>query len=53
MRCNRCSTARRRIVSSRIYDFDQYQWLVDAAEKIDPRVHLLALIGGECGTSAR
>jgi integrase len=33
----------------RFYDFDQYQWLVDAAEKIDPRIHLLALIGGDAG----
>jgi len=45
MRCTRCSTARCRIVSSRIYDFDQYQWLADAAEKIEPRVHLLARSG--------
>lgn len=33
----------------RFYDFDQYQWLVEAAEKIDPRIHLLALIGGDAG----
>jgi integrase len=33
----------------RFYDFDQYQWLVEAAEKIDPRIHLLVLIGGDAG----
>ncbi|MGZ5372555.1 MAG: tyrosine-type recombinase/integrase, partial [Aeromicrobium sp.] len=27
----------------------QYHWLVDAAEKIDPRIHLLVLIGGDAG----
>jgi integrase len=33
----------------KFYDFDQYQWLVDAAEKLDPRIHLLVLIGGDAG----
>ncbi len=33
----------------KFYDFDQYTWLVDASEKIDPRIHLLTLIGGDAG----
>jgi integrase len=33
----------------RFYDFDQYQVLVDVAEKIDPRTHLLVLLGGDAG----
>jgi integrase len=33
----------------KFYDFDQYQWLVDAAEKLDPRIHLVVLLGGDAG----
>lgn len=29
--------------------FEMTQWLVDAAEKIDPRIHLLVLLGGDAG----
>lgn len=33
----------------KFYDFDQYERLVEAAEKLDPRIYLLALLGGEAG----
>lgn len=33
----------------KFYDFDQYQWLVNAAEKVDLRIHLLVLLGGDAG----
>jgi integrase len=33
----------------KFYDFDQYQGLLGAAEKIDPRTQLLVLLGGEAG----
>lgn len=33
----------------KFYDFDQYERLVDAAQKIDPRIHLLVLLGGDAG----
>jgi integrase len=31
------------------YEFSEYQRLVDAAAKIDPRVHLLVLLAGDAG----
>jgi len=31
------------------YDFDEFEWLVEAARKIDPRTELLVLLGGEAG----
>ncbi|MFO0737577.1 MAG: tyrosine-type recombinase/integrase [Labilithrix sp.] len=33
----------------KFYDFDQYERLVEAAAKIDPRIHLLVLLGGDAG----
>lgn len=33
----------------KFYDFDQYDCLVEAAEKLDPRIHLLVLLGGDAG----
>lgn len=34
---------------AKFYDFDEYSWLVDAAQKIDPRIHLTVLLGGDAG----
>jgi integrase len=34
---------------AKFYDFDEYQWQVDAAQKIDPRIHVAVLLGGEAG----
>lgn len=33
----------------KFYDFDQYEALLAAAEKIDPRIQLLVLLGAEAG----
>ncbi|MFT3921037.1 MAG: site-specific integrase [Myxococcales bacterium] len=33
----------------RFYDFDQYAWLIEAAGKIDARIEILALLGGDAG----
>ncbi len=33
----------------RFYDFDQYEWLIEAAGKEDPRVQLVVLLGGDAG----
>lgn len=33
----------------KFYDFDQYSWLVEAAEKVDARIHILTLLGGDAG----
>ena len=33
----------------KFYDFDQFEWLVEAAGKCDVRIELLALLGGEAG----
>ncbi|MCC6901426.1 MAG: tyrosine-type recombinase/integrase [Polyangiaceae bacterium] len=33
----------------RFYDFDQFEWLVEAAGKCDARIELLVLLGGEAG----
>ena len=33
----------------KFYDFDEYDWLVEAAAKIDPRIHLCVLLGGDAG----
>ena len=35
--------------STRFYDFDEYERLVEAARGLDPRTHLIALLGGEAG----
>src|SRR5574340_258159 len=35
--------------STRFYDFDEYERLVEAARDFDPRTHLIALLGGEAG----
>lgn len=35
--------------STRFYDFDEYERLVEAARSLDPRTHLIALLGGEAG----
>lgn len=34
---------------AKFYDFDEYQWLVDAAQKIDSRIHVAVLLGGDAG----
>lgn len=33
----------------KFYDFDQFEWLVEAAGKCDARIELLVLLGGEAG----
>lgn len=33
----------------KFYDFDEYQWLLEAAEKIDPRAKLSILLAGDAG----
>jgi integrase len=35
--------------STRFYDFDEYERLVEAARRLDARTHLIALLGGEAG----
>ena len=35
--------------SARFHDFGAYEQLVSAAEEIDPRAHLIVLLGGEAG----
>ena len=40
---------KRQKAKPKFYDFDQYQWLVNAAEKLDPRIHVLTLLGGDAG----
>jgi integrase len=35
--------------SAPFYDFDQYERLIDVARTLDPRIHLLVLLGGEAG----
>ena len=39
--------------STRFYDFDEYERLVDVARAIDPRTHLIVLLGGEAGIAVR
>lgn len=31
------------------YDFDEYEKIVAAAERLDPRIHILVLLGGDAG----
>ena len=31
------------------HDFDEYEWLVEAAKRTDERAHLIVLLGGEAG----
>lgn len=33
----------------RFFDFDQYGWLVEAAQKIDQRIEIAVLLGGDAG----
>ncbi len=33
----------------RFLDFDQYEWLVNAAAQTDPRIHVVVLLGGDAG----
>lgn len=33
----------------KFYDFDEFEWLVEAAAKIDERILILVLLGGEAG----
>jgi integrase len=35
--------------STLFYDFAEYERLVEAARTIDPRTHLIVLLGGEAG----
>ena len=35
--------------STAFYDFDEYERLVEAARILDPRTHLIVLLGGEAG----
>ena len=35
--------------STAFYDFDEYERLVEAARVLDPRTHLIVLLGGESG----
>jgi integrase len=35
--------------STKFYDFDEYERLVEAARILDPRTHLIMLLGGEAG----
>ena len=36
-------------VDVEFYDFEDFEALVSAAQKVDPRVHLVVLLGGEAG----
>lgn len=40
---------KRTLPPPRFYDFDQYQWLIDAATAIDPRILVVVLLGGDAG----
>src|SRR5690606_29959025 len=31
------------------YDFDEYQQIVDVANRLDPRIHIMVLLGGDAG----
>lgn len=33
----------------KFYDFDEYAWLLDAAKKIDDRIYIAVLLGGDAG----
>lgn len=33
----------------RFYDFDQFSWLVEAAQKLDRRIEIVVLLGGDAG----
>jgi integrase len=33
----------------KFYDFDQFEWLIEAARKLDARIELVALLGGDAG----
>ncbi len=35
--------------STKFHDFDAFEKLVDAARSLDPRTHLIVLLGGEAG----
>jgi integrase len=35
--------------SAKFHDFDEYEQLVSAAERLDPRAHVIVLLGGEAG----
>src|SRR6266545_7188385 len=35
--------------STKFYDFDEYERLVEAARHLDPRTHLITLLGGDAG----
>jgi integrase len=34
---------------AKFYDFDEYEWLLEAAGKEDPRIQLVVLLGGSAG----
>ncbi|RMH36311.1 MAG: site-specific integrase [Deltaproteobacteria bacterium] len=33
----------------KFYDFDQYEWLIEAARALDPRIEIVVLLGGDAG----
>ena len=39
--------------STDFYDFDEFERLVEAARLLDPRTHLIILLGGEAGLAVR
>lgn len=40
---------RKALLAPRFYDFEPYEQLVEAARALDPRVHLIVLLGGDAG----
>lgn len=38
-----------RVVEAKFYEPHEYERLVEAAEKLDPRIHLFVLLGGDAG----
>lgn len=46
---HRFGLLKRQKARPRFLDFDQFQWLVEAAGKIDRRIELVVLLGGEAG----
>ena len=46
---HRFSLLKRQAGRPKFLDFDQYEWLVEAAAKLDPRILIMVLLGGDAG----